>query len=260
MQAVIPYSIGFNNLSNTCYANSILSCLMQTRDFNTYFGAQSINNIPRNNFTVFIKAINELINASYKNNSFLSRNFNKILIETLHERKMFTFKLQHDAQEFLIQIITSLERELNCLLRNPNISNQAIQKDITNCYNFIKHLHPKFKRVLSCIICSHQKEIANLNDWFVFNIVDSTITPMQHLQTIPACISSYFKKQIFKCCCPNKIHSLKNNFCNAYKCEKCQTYIYSSVTTTITFLPDILIITLNIFDHKNVSFQPRLVV
>jgi ubiquitin C-terminal hydrolase len=126
MQAVIPYTIGFHNLTNTCYANSILSCLMQTREFNTYFGAHGIKNLPKNNLTTFIRDLNGLISASFKNNCIISRNFNKILMETLHERKMFTFKLQHDAQEFLVQIISSLERELSCLIRQPNILNQAL--------------------------------------------------------------------------------------------------------------------------------------
>ena len=116
--------IGLNNLGNSCYMNSVLQCLSNTRDLTKYFLNESFKKEINNGS--FSGLQGEISQAYYELIKQLWNGHNNEYIETksfknifCNRTKLFNTQEQQDAHDFLISFLENLHDELNRVTNKP---------------------------------------------------------------------------------------------------------------------------------------------
>ena len=148
-----PILIGLNNIGATCFMNSILQCLSQTRALTDFFlnekNKEKIinNNIAKNNKNelqlspVYLELIKELWNENGPK-SFSPNNFMKT-VEKMNP--LFKQGQAGDSKDFIIFILEQIHKEL----KQPNknyVENKNIilnQYDKNNAFQFFLMIFKK---------------------------------------------------------------------------------------------------------------------
>ena len=166
-----PTLIGLQNIGATCFMNSILQCLSQTKDLTNYFlDEQHWDKINNNNIALRDKNelqltpayLQLLINLWGKNNQikyYEPRNFMNIV-----EKMNPLFKLGQagDSKDFIIFLLEQFHNELKKSLINNNSENNS---DQVNQYDQ--------KETLSSFFKDFQKQTSIISDIF-FGIEENT--------------------------------------------------------------------------------------
>ena len=242
----VPFKNGLNNLGNTCYINSIMTCLFQIEEFLLNFGDRHISSVKTHDYSIF-QSLHHLIISNYENKDTLDM-LTEEFVDRIMKKRVFQRYLQNCANEYFIFLLQWLEEDLHKIL-NTNIS-QADRFTTNQCNNFLKN---EFKiKLLRTIICSKGGGISQTHsdDVLVLDIVDRNGRPLRDLN---ACIEEYFKPLTITCTCPYKNHQRNNNSCVAYKCDRCNDYVDATIELTIRSLPNVLSITFVIFNINMVS-------
>jgi len=77
-------------------------------------------------------------------------------------------------------------------------------------------------------------------------------------QNIQQCLSEYFRPvNLMKCICSASglNHNQGNANCNPYRCEQCDMYVAATKTTSINYLPNVLVLHLKRFRYEQSTGQ-----
>ena len=166
-----PTLIGLQNIGATCFMNSILQCLSQTKDLTNYFlDQQHWDEINNNNIALRDKNelqltpayLQLLINLWGKNNQikyYEPRNFMNI-VENMNP--LFKLGQAGDSKDFIIFLLEQFHNELKKSLINNNSENNS---DQVNQYDQ--------KETLSSFFKDFQKQTSIISDIF-FGIEENT--------------------------------------------------------------------------------------
>jgi ubiquitin C-terminal hydrolase len=89
----IPFNQGLFNLNNTCYMNSILTCVSQLDEFLLRYGSNSI--LP------FLASLDN--KSLFKSlHHFIIDFLQEALVDNIHEKNIFLRGQQNDANEYLV--------------------------------------------------------------------------------------------------------------------------------------------------------------
>ena len=166
-----PTLIGLQNIGATCFMNSILQCLSQTKDLTNYFlDEQHWDEINNNNIALRDKNelqltpayLQLLINLWGKNNQikyYEPRNFMNI-VENMNP--LFKLGQAGDSKDFIIFLLEQFHNELKKSLINNNSENNS---DQVNQYDQ--------KETLSSFFKDFQKQTSIISDIF-FGIEENT--------------------------------------------------------------------------------------
>ena len=168
--------IGLSNLGNTCYMNSSLQCLSNTKDLTKFFLFNYFQNEINlsNKFGsngVLLKAYYELIYTMWLTDikKLNPQNFRISFCESTNK---FADNQQQDAMEFLSILLNYLHEELNRVTDKPYIpieEQKSNESDIQaserywNCHNrrensiIVDLFHGQFKNIIKCSLC-HKDE------------------------------------------------------------------------------------------------------
>ena len=112
---------GLNNLGNSCYINSVLQCLSNTRDLTKYFLSESfkkeLNGSDGEISQSYYELIKQLWNG-YNDEYINTRPFKQTFCR---QTKLFCNEEQQDAHEFLNALLDNLHNELNRVTQKPSI-------------------------------------------------------------------------------------------------------------------------------------------
>ena len=166
-----PTLIGLNNIGSTCYKNSVLQCLSQTKDLTNYFlREENKEKIINNNIAkkhneeyqlcpIYYELIKNLWNKNASNKSFSPINFMKTIEKmTKNDTVQFTLNEAGDAKDFIIYILERLHTELKKPVSNKALFNQANPETSLNQYDK--------KNALIHFISEFQKETSIISDLF----------------------------------------------------------------------------------------------
>ena len=124
--------IGFSNLGNTCFMNSVLQCIRYTIPLSIYFITNKITN--ENKLTdAYIKLCKD---SWLTTNTYAPKEFKQALGQS---NRMFRGFSQHDAQEMLIHLLDTLHDNLKS-------DNKSI---ISNLF------HGRYKQTIHCPNCGY---------------------------------------------------------------------------------------------------------
>jgi ubiquitin C-terminal hydrolase len=101
----IPFNQGLFNLNNTCYMNSILTCVSQLDEFLLRYGSNNI--LPflasLDNKSLF-KSLHHFIIVNFQNKDYLDF-LQEALVDNIHEKNIFLRGQQNDANEYLVFLL-----------------------------------------------------------------------------------------------------------------------------------------------------------
>ena len=272
-----PTLIGLNNIGATCFMNSTLQCLSQTKSLTNYFlKGSKYNMIMNNNIAkqnknlpqltpVYLKLIKKLWDKNKKGTSFSPNEF----METVEKMNPLFKKGQAgDSKDFIIFILEQIHKELK---RPINPQNQLIdqplnQYDRDNAFKYFMNDFQKECSIISDVffgftettnVCHFCKNLYSLQgiDYpkcYNYGIFNCLIFPLEEVKNFRNKFWPNFNIQI------NQNNSVTLNECfffnqktetftgeNRNYCNNCKQLFDSEYTSRIYSSPNVLILILN---------------
>jgi len=265
-----PILIGLNNIGATCFMNSTLQCLSQTKSLTDYFlNEKNIDRIINNNIYIKNKndlqlspAYHDLIKQLWDKNgpkSFSPSHFMGV-IEKLNP--LFKKGQAGDSKDFIIFILEQLHKELKSPLSGINQIDIALnQYDRLNAFNYFFNDFKKECSIISDTFfgfnettneCLNCKNIYNMNglcnpicyNYGIFNCLIFPLEEVKNMKNINIQNNLNNTVTIYDCFYYNQKSEMftgeNRNYCNICK------QLYDSIYTTNIFIgPNNLILILN---------------
>ena len=272
-----PTLIGLNNIGATCFINSTLQCLSQTKDLSYYFLKESnYDKIKNNNLAkknpnslqltpLFCKLIKNLWSEERK-----KPYSPKDLINTIEKiNPLFKQGEAGDSKDFMIFILEQIHNELKGPLKN--IKNNSITMEPLNQYdknNAFQHFFIEFQRECSIIsdvffgfiettnVCQNCKNIYNSKGMdnpicYNYQIFNCLIFPLEEVKNMRNMNNNIMQNNfmnntvtLIDCFIYNQKSELfqgeNQNYCNI--CKQLSNSVY---TTRIFVGPNNLVLILN---------------
>ena len=272
----MPTLIGLNNIGATCYLNSTLQCLSQTKALTDYFlNPKNRTKILNNNISEknsnelqLCPAYLELIENLWKKNS-TSKSYSPNQFMNIIEAMNPLFKKGQagDSKDFIIFILEQIHRELKKPMKNNITPNEPLNQYDKN--NAFKNFMYEFQNELSiisdiffglnettniCLYCKDDYNKKNLNNPICYNygIFNVIIFPLEEVKNYRNILNR-----------SNNIMINNNNVVNLYECFNynqktdyfqgenknycniCRQLWNSEYTSYIYSSPNVLILILN---------------
>ena len=270
-----PALIGLNNVGATCFMNSTLQCLSQTKKLANYFLNEKnkekiINNniaIKNNNDLQLSPVYLELIQKLWDRNGAKSFSPNEFMSTIEKMNPLFKTGQAGDAKDFIIFILEQLHKELKMPVNfNNNVNSGPLnQYDKNNAFNNFFNDFKKDCSIISDLFfgfnetvneCLNCKSIYNSNllnnplcyNYGIFNVL---IFPLEEVKNMKNSLMQYNNNfqaadevSLVDCFIYNQKSELftgeNRNYCNI-----CKQLFDSNFTSKIYISPNILILILN---------------
>jgi len=163
--------IGLNNIGNTCFLNSIVQCLSNTRVIKEYILSEEyVNEMRPSVKSALMKRFAELIKNLWQGDQkSLSTHSFKLEVDVFAPR--FSGYYQQDAQEFLRYLLEGIHNEINRVTSRPKPLTQEIDDDLDDSQKAVevwkRYLRLEnskivdtfgglLKSILECTHCGHR--------------------------------------------------------------------------------------------------------
>ncbi len=276
-----PTLIGLNNIGATCFMNSTLQCLSQTKALTNYFLKEtSLDCIINNNIALtnrnapqlsptYLELIKQLWNNQNNSRSYSPNHFMSI-IEKMNP--LFKQGQAGDSKDFIIFILEQFHKELKRSIKQKNnnftINNQPLnQYDKNNAFN---HFFNEFQEECSiisdiffginettniCCNCKNNFTSRGLPYPICYNygIFNCLIFPLEEVKKMKNNSMNFYnyinfnqnnRVSIYECFYYNQKTDCFTGDNKNY-CNNCKQLYDSFYTTTIFTCPEILVLILN---------------
>ena len=268
-----PILIGLNNIGATCFMNSTLQCLSQTKQLTDFFLNENNHNelslLENKNVVQLFPVYMELIQKLWEkgdSKSYSPYNFMNV-VEKMNP--LFKKGQAGDSKDFIIFILEQLHKEL----KYSNSQNELLSKQPLNQYdknNALNFFFEEFKRQTSiisdiffgfsettneCLNCKNIYNLQGLNNPICYNygIFNCLIFPLEEVKKYKNSLINSFNLiqmnqnnnvSIYECFYYNQKTDLftgeNKNYCNI-----CKQLYDSNYTSKIFISPNVLILILN---------------
>lgn len=244
---------GLVNLGNTCFINSAIQCLSHTSILNKLLKEKIIKNKVGDDIdSLLLKEWITLYDLMWSSNCTIKPgrfllNMKKVAKEKNQE--LFLGFQQNDIAEFLIFCFDCFHESIKREVDMKIIGNVENEKDILakKCYKMIKNIYKdKYSEIIHLFYGIHISNISSLES----NYINKTPEPFIFLNleicgdNLYDCIDNYTKEELL----PNKLEVDE------------KTKKRENVKKKILFwsLPDILIITLKLFNNNGKKIRKKI--
>ena len=270
-----PTLIGLNNIGATCFMNSTLQCLSQTKELTNYFlNEKNKENIINNNISLknkndlqlspfYLELIKKLWNKN-ESKSFSPKSFMNN-IEKMNP--LFKAGQAGDAKDFIIFIIEQLHKELKQTIKN-NTSNIKIlnQYDRISAFDYFFDDFKKERSIISdlfygfnetaneCLYCKNNYNSKRSFGFICYNygIFYCLIFPLEEVKNFMKCNTMKEDNiknnnnivSIYDCFSYNQKSELFSG-ANRNYCNICKQLYNSNYSSKIYMSPKILVIILD---------------
>uniref|UniRef100_A0A1B6D745 Ubiquitin carboxyl-terminal hydrolase n=1 Tax=Clastoptera arizonana TaxID=38151 RepID=A0A1B6D745_9HEMI len=125
--------IGLKNIGNTCFLNSVVQCLSNTKLLMEYITSkQYLNDIRLDTKGSLMKAFGDLIQNIWQSSSSCALNTGSFKNQVQRYAPRFDGYLQHDAQEFLRYLLEGLHEDINRVTTKQKMVLPDISDDLTD--------------------------------------------------------------------------------------------------------------------------------
>jgi len=271
-----PTLVGLNNIGATCFMNSTLQCLSQTKNLTYYFlNKDNKDRIINNNVALKNKedlqlspVYLELIQKLWDEKGPKSFSPNKFMNTIEKMNPLFKTGQAGDAKDFIIFILEQIHKELKMPINN-NINSNNIELNQYDKNNALNYFFNEFRKECSiisdiffgftettneCINCKNIYNSKGLNSPICYNyaIFNCLIFPLEEVKKM---INNSVQKNkeiqnnnnivsLYDCFCYNQKSELftgeNKNYCNI--CKKLFDSIY---TSKIFISSNVLVLILN---------------
>ena len=269
-----PTLIGLNNIGATCFMNSTLQCLSQTKELTKYFlNKNNKNRIINNNIALKNKdalqlspVYLELIQKLWDENGPKSFSPNKFMNTIEKMNPLFKTGQAGDAKDFIIFILEQIHKELKAPINNINTNNPPLnQYDRNNAFYYFFNEFRKECSVISdiffgftettneCLNCKYIYNSKGLNSPVCYNygIFNCLIFPLEEVKNMKNNSNQYKGIQnnnnivsLYDCFYYNQKSDLftgeNRNYCNI-----CKQLFDSIYTSKILVSSNVLVLILN---------------
>jgi len=204
----VPTLIGLNNIGATCFMNSTLQCLSQTKELTNYFlNKNNKNRIINNNIALKNKdalqlspVYLDLIQNLWDENGPKSFSPNKFMNTVDKMNPLFKTGQAGDAKDFIIFILEQIHKELKMPISdNNNINDQKLnQYDRNNAFYYFFNEFRRECSVISdiffgftettneCLNCKYIYNSKGLNNPICYNygIFNCLIFPLEEVKNM----------------------------------------------------------------------------
>ena len=263
-----PILVGLNNIGATCFMNSVLQCLSQTKSLTDYFlNDKNRDRIFNNNIKIKNKndlqlspVYYELIKQLWDKKGTKSFSPNNFMNQIEKMNPLFKQGQAGDSKDFIIFILEQLHKELKSPIKGANQGNiQPLnQYDRNNAFNYFFNDFKQECSIISdiffgfnettneCLNCKKNFNSKGYNSPICYNygIFNCLIFPLEEVKkmkyniiqnnivSIYDCFSYQQKSEIFT--------GDNRNYCNI-----CKQVFDSIYTSKVYIAPNILILILN---------------
>lgn len=245
----VPFLVGLINQDKNSFINSILQCLFHILELPVIFLHKQL--VPLywdGEATAITRGFARILAENYSN--IISKKCLSRFLESVKISAQFAKSLEHDAYEFLIFLLKSLEAEL---FRKEELIDYAKSRrciDMNKCKIALESAQSFLSQ---CWLKYDQKIICERGHVYVTKKNHEIMTvEIVNKQTIEQCIENYYADETLAGCICNS----EACQCNAHYCTECKKHVGAILLKTKLQLPNILIIQLRLFtrDNGKVSF------
>jgi ubiquitin carboxyl-terminal hydrolase 2/21 len=243
---------GLVNLGNTCYMNSAIQCLSNTRELTDFFLSKEYEKKMNTDhkYAELVLQWYKLINAIWNDNcTIIPKSFDttvKTFAKKYNLNNNFTNYGQNDVHEFILFIIDNMHEVLSKKV-SIKISGE-IKTDFDKLtFKAMKNWESHFKNDYSKIIDIFYGQIITIINTPDGNILSTSFDPIC-FYTLPI-PNNKTEITIYDCIdlyCSSELLSGDNQFF----CDKSNTYLDAFKTTKFWNLPNVLIVCLNRFNNE----------
>ena len=278
-----PILIGLNNIGATCFMNSTLQCLSQTKQLTNFFiNKSNKSKIINNNYALkkddsqLSPAFLELILKLWDKNGDKAYSPNKFMDTVEKMNPLFKQGQAGDSKDFILFILQRLHKELKKIV-NSNHENSPKKKDPLDQYDkniAFNEFYADYKdnsSIISdiffgflettneCLKCKKYSDLQGVNNptCYKYSIFKCLIFPLEEVKNMKNNSLNY-EKEITITLDECFIYNQKSDLCsgdNRHYCNICKKLCDSIYTTRILLGPEVLIIILdrgkgNLYDIK----------
>jgi len=263
-----PTLIGLNNIGATCFMNSTLQCLSQTKSLTNYFlNKDNKDRIINNNIALKNKddlqlspVYLELIQKLWDENGPKSFSPNKFMNTVEKMNPLFKSGQAGDAKDFIIFILEQIHKELKTPISNNINSNNLVlnQYDKNNAFNYFFNEFKKDCSIITdiffgfnettneCQNCKYLYNSKGINNPICYNygVFNCLIFPLEEVKNHKSAQNNNNIVSIYDCFNYNQKSELftgeNRNYCNICK------QLYDSIYTSKIFISsNVLVLILN---------------
>jgi len=263
-----PTLIGLNNIGATCFMNSTLQCLSQTKSLTNYFlNKDNKDRIINNNIALKNKddlqlspVYLELIQKLWDENGPKSFSPNKFMNTVEKMNPLFKSGQAGDAKDFIIFILEQIHKELKTPISNNINSNNLVlnQYDKNNAFNYFFNEFKKDCSIITDIFfgfnettneCQNCKYLYNSKGiknpiCYNYGVFNCLIFPLEEVKNHKSAQNNNNIVSIYDCFNYNQKSELftgeNRNYCNICK------QLYDSIYTSKIFISsNVLVLILN---------------
>jgi len=263
-----PTLIGLNNIGATCFMNSTLQCLSQTKSLTNYFlNKDNKDRIINNNIALKNKddlqlspVYLELIQKLWDENGPKSFSPNKFMNTVEKMNPLFKSGQAGDAKDFIIFILEQIHKELKTPISNNINSNNLVlnQYDKNNAFNYFFNEFKKDCSIITdiffgfnettneCQNCKYLYNSKGINNPICYNygVFNCLIFPLEEVKNHKSAQNNNNIVSIYDCFCYNQKSELftgeNRNYCNI-----CKQLFDSIYTSKIFISSNVLVLILN---------------